>query len=57
MKKYHINVHYDAVLPTVVEAETEEEALDKAVIATENISLDEAEIVDINSCVIYTENI
>lgn len=51
MKRYTVNVHYDAVVTVVVEAEDEEQALDLAPTAAESISLEDAEVVDINSCV------
>ncbi len=57
MKRYTVNVHYDAVVTVVVEAEDEEQALDLAPTAAESISLEDAEVVDINSCVIYVEEI
>ena len=55
MKRYTVNVHYDAVVTVVVEAEDEEQALDLAPTAAESISLEDAEVVDINSCVTEIE--
>ena len=42
MKRYTVNVHYDAVVTVVVEAEDEEQALDLAPTAAESISLEDA---------------
>ena len=53
MKRYTINVHYDAMVTVVVDAPTEEAAPYKA----EDISLETAEIGDINCCVTDVEDI
>ncbi len=57
MKSYTVNVHYDAVVTVVVEAESEEKALELAPIKAETISLEDAEVVDINSCITNEEDI
>lgn len=57
MKRYTINVHYDAIVPVVVYAESEEQALRLAPGAAETISLDTADIGDINCCITDTEEI
>lgn len=57
MKKYIVNVHYDAVVTVEVEAESEEKALELAPIKAESISLEDADVVDINSCVTDIEDI
>lgn len=54
MNKYLVNVHYDAVIPVEVIAETEEEALEIAVEKANILSLNEAEVVSNNPCVVYT---
>lgn len=56
-KKYTVNVHYDAVVTVDVIAESEEEALQKAPLEAESISLEDAEIFDINCCVTNIEEI
>lgn len=55
-KKYTINVHYDAVVTVEIFAESEEKALKKAPLKAEDISLEDAEIVDVNCCVTNVEN-
>lgn len=57
MKRYTINVHYDAIVPVVVYAESEEQALRLAPGAAETISLDTTDIGDINCCITDTEEI
>ena len=57
MKRYTVNVHYDAVVTVEVEAESEDEALELAPQKAEEISLEEAEVVDINSCITNEEDI
>lgn len=57
MKRYTINVHYDAIVPVVVYADSEEQALKLAPGAAETISLDTADIGDINCCITDTEEI
>lgn len=54
-KKYTVNVHYDAVLTAEVEAESEDEALELAERQTESISLEDAEVVGVNSCVTWID--
>lgn len=56
-KIYTVNVHYDAVLTAEVVAESEEEALDLAECATETMSLEDAEVVGVQSCVTHIEEI
>lgn len=51
MKRYTVNVYYDVMVSVVVEAESEEQALDIAPFAAETISLETADIGDINCCV------
>ncbi len=57
MKRYTVNVHYDAIVTVEVDAESEEKALELAPIKAESISLEDAEVVDINSCVTNEEDI
>lgn len=57
MKRYTVNVHYDAVVTVEVEAESEEQALKLAPGAAEDISLETADVVDINCCVTDEEEI
>lgn len=57
MKRYTVNVHFDAVISVVVEAESEEQALDLAPYEAENISLETADVVAINCCVTNEEDI
>lgn len=57
MKRYTVNVHYDAVVTVQVNAESEEEALELAPIEAETISLEEASIADIDPCIIDVEEI
>lgn len=56
-KKYTVNVHYDAVLTAEVVAESEEEALESAERAIETMSLEDAEVVGVQSCVTHIEEI
>lgn len=57
MKKYQVNVHYDAVVTVCgILANSEEEALEIAKKRAETMSLNEAEVVDENSCVTLTED-
>lgn len=51
MKRYTINVRYDAVVTVEVEAPSEELALQLAPYKAEGVSLETAEIADINCCV------
>lgn len=57
MKRYTVNVHYDAVVTVVVYAESKEQALRLAPGAAETISLDTADIDDINCCVTDEEEV
>lgn len=54
-KKYTVNVHYDAVLTAEVEAESEAEALVLAERKTETMSLEDAEVVGVQSCVTWID--
>lgn len=56
-KKFTVNIHYDAVVTVEVIADSEEKALEMAPFAAESISLEEAEVVDINCCVTNIEEI
>lgn len=56
-KKFTVNVHYDAVVTVEVNADSEEKALEMAPFAAESISLEDAEVVDINCCVTNIEEI
>ena len=51
MKKYAVNVHYDAVISVEVLAENEEQALDIAINKANDIPLNDADIVGTNPCV------
>lgn len=51
MKRYTVNVHYDAVVTVEVEADSEEQALKLAPFAAEDISLETAAIGDIECCI------
>lgn len=55
--KYTVNVHYDAVLTAEVVAESEEEALELAEEATSTMSLEDAEVVGVQSCVTWKEEL
>lgn len=57
MKRYTVNVHYDAVVTVEVEADSEEKALKLAPIAAEDISLETADIGDIECCITDEEEI
>ena len=57
MKRYTINVHYDAMVTVVVDAPSEEAALQLAPYKAEDISLEDAEIGDINCCVTDVEDL
>lgn len=57
MKRYTINVHYNAVVTVIVDAPSEEAALQLAPYKAEGISLETADIVDINCCVTDEEDI
>lgn len=57
MKRYTINVHYDAVVTVEVEAPSEELALQLAPYKAESISLEDVEIGDINCCVTDVEDL
>lgn len=53
-KKFGVNVHFDMVISTEVEADSEEEALDLAISKVEGESLDEfGECYDTKACVTY----
>lgn len=54
-KKYYVNVHYDAVLTAEVVAESEEEALELAERKTEDLSLEDAEVVSVKSCITWID--
>lgn len=54
-KKYTVNVHYDAVVTVDVIAESEDEALDLGPTKAESVSLEDAEVVNINCCVTNEE--
>ena len=51
MKKYSVNVHYDAVISVDVIAENEEQALELAKQKADNENLADAEVVGTNACV------
>lgn len=57
MKKYGVNVHYDAVIRVEVEAETENEALELAEEKAETVSLEDADVVGIQKCITFEEEI
>lgn len=48
---YNVNVHYDVVLTTSVEASSEEEAEKLAMEILENESLNKGEVVNVDACV------
>lgn len=54
-KKYYVNVHYDAALTAEVIAESEKEALELAERITETMSLEDADVVGVNSCVTWID--
>lgn len=56
-KKYIVNVHYDAVLTVEVVAASEDEALELAEQAAEGLSLEDADVVGVQSCVTNVEEI
>ena len=51
MKKYTLNVHYDAVITVEVIAENEEQAKELALDKAEEISLSDADVVGSDVCV------
>lgn len=51
MKKYAVNVHYDAVISVEVIAENEEQALELAKQKGESIPLNEADVAGVNACI------
>lgn len=58
MKKYTVNVHYDAcVTVSDIIAENEEEALRKAMAVADTASLNESEAYYADSCVTSVEDI
>lgn len=57
MKRYTINVHYDAVVTVQVEAPSEELALQLAPYKAEGVSLETADIAEISCCVTDEEEI
>lgn len=57
MKRYTVNVHYDAVVTVIVEAESEDEALALAPEKAESISLETADVAGINCCITDEEDI
>ena len=53
MAKYTVNVHYDYVATVEVEAENEEQALELAKQAADNVPQDELEYVDFtDACIV-----
>lgn len=56
-KKYTVNVHCDAVLTVEVVAASEDEALGLAEQAAEGLSLEDADVVGVQSCVTNVEEI
>lgn len=56
-KKYTVNVHYDVVLTKTVVAETEEEAIDKAIEELTDEDLNGGEVVDEEGCITDVEEI
>lgn len=57
MKKYGVNVHYDAVISVEVEAESEDEALELAERKAETVSLEDADVVGIQKCITFEEEV
>ena len=57
MKRYTVNIHYDAIVTVVVDAPTEEAALQLAPYKAEDISLETADRSDINCCITDVEEI
>lgn len=57
MKKYCINVHYDAVISVEVVAENEEQAIELAYRKADDIPLTDADVVGASSCVSDTIDI
>lgn len=57
MKKYYVNVHYDVVIPMQVVAVSEDDAIKTAIMESENVSLDNAEVTDITGCITDIEEI
>lgn len=56
-KKYSVNVHYDVVLSKDVVAESEQEAIDKAIEELTDEDLNEGEVVGEEGCVTNVEDI
>ncbi len=54
-QKYYVNVHYDVVLQAEVIAESEEDAHKLAMEQTEQMSLEDGEVYDINVCTTYID--
>lgn len=57
MKKYGVNVHYDAVISVEVEAESGDEALELAEEKAETMSLEGADVVGLQKCITFEEEI
>lgn len=57
MKKYGVNVHYNAVISVEVEAECEDEALELAEIKANCELLTNADIVGVQKCITFEEEI
>ena len=57
MNKYCINIHYDTVISVEVMAESEDEALELAEEKAEMMSLEGADVVGIQKCVTFEEEI
>ncbi len=57
MKKYYMNVHYDVVIPVEIIADNEDEAMEKVTYAADTISLNDAETVGCNPCIVGTESL
>lgn len=57
LKRYTINVHYDVVLTKDVVAETEQEAIDKAIEELTDEDLNTGEVVEEKGCVTNVEDI
>lgn len=57
MKKYTLNVHYDAVISVEVIAENEEQAKELALDKAEEISLSDADVVGSDVCVTDVQNL
>lgn len=57
MKRYTVNVHYDAVLTVVVDAETEDQAIDLAVEESESMSLNDGDAFYHDACITNEEDV